>query len=243
MSLSTNAAAAREENRAANGQFGQSVRAASDITDLAEIDWEAAHPDFDDYTMYAEDAVDRSGLANLKSGEIFWDYEQTGFSNSLGFTASGSFTDVETEFLDEDLADRVRGIEPTRDFHIANYAASHMRMSNVDPQAQYVSVELTDAERNAVVEALSYEGHDFADDLVSHWANGDPKGLQDTFGYVNPHKQWLAVSDAVRLEAPIAGDALDVAEALRKDAVDSFDADVEHTETDEWKQARATNSW
>lgn len=208
--------------------------------------WEHIKPDFDDYTIRSQDAVRMSGLDNLQSGEIYWDHEKAfasaqpeGRSGSVGFEAHGEFADVETDYLSDELAERVQKHSGGRELNIAIYS-NHSRDGGLGENSQYVSVDLNEAERNAVVDYLDeQDGEEMNSEIVEFWERGGPKGMDDTFGFVSPKKEWEAVSDAVRERAPEAAHALETAEDLRRKANASFEAEVEHMNSDDWKKEEA----
>lgn len=218
---------------------GASASAAADDDD-DEPEWETIEPDFDDYRFSADDAHRMAGLENLQHGEIYWDHEQAyssarpqGPTGSLGFNASGSFDDIDTDYLDEDLASSVKEIQGTgRSLSIANYSGTSR--SALGEQQQYVSVSLSADEREAVLDALEADDDtDFAEDRLSCWESGNPSAMQDTFGFVSPSGEWQKVSGHVRRSAPEAGNSIDVAEALRRDANSSFESEVEHMRSED----------
>ena len=219
------------------------------LADLDEEDgWEDIEPDFDDHDFSAQDSYRMAGLEGLQHGEVYWDHELasayggSGASGALGFNASGSFDDVDTEYLSEETAARVKEVQGSgRELGIAIYAGNSRDV--LGEKQQYVSVNLTDAEREAVIADLdSVNGEsELNDEIVDYWSAGKPKAMDETFGFVSPSREWQGVSDSVRRSAPEAGKALQVAEELRRDANSAFESEVEHMQTDEWKkdQARA----
>lgn len=210
-----------------------------------EEGWEDIEPDFDDFTLRSHDAVMAGGLANLQYEEIYWDNEQAyasaseeGRSGALGFDARGSFDEVEADYLSEELAERV-GRHGDRNLSIASYSPSYSR-TQCGEDNQFVSVELNEAEHNAVVDYLDGENPDeFNEDLVHYWSAGEPAQMDRTFGLTNPKKAWDDVSEAVRERAPNAAHALETAEDLRREANKSFEAEVEYMHTEEWQKDEA----
>ena len=209
-----------------------------------EDGWEDIEPDFDDHSFASSDAMTQSGLSNLQYGEAYWDDQQAyssalpeGRTGALGFDARGSFDEVESDYLPEDLAERVQR-HGDRNLSIANYAANSR--TQCGESNQFVSVELNEAERNAVVDYLDGEDDEgFNDELVHYWSAGEPAQMDRTFGFVSPKQQWYRVSDAVRDRAPNAAHALETAEDLRREANKSFEAEVAHMHTDDWKKEQA----
>lgn len=187
----------------------------------------------------------QAGLSNLQYGDIYWDHEQAyssaseeGRSGALGFDARGSFSDVEAEHLPEDLVEQVQR-SGDRNLSIASYSPSYSR-TQCGESNQFVSVELNEAERNAVVDHLDGENPDeFNEDLVHFWSAGDPAQMDGTFGLNNPKKAWDSVSDAVRERAPQAAYALETAEDLRRQANKSFEAEVDYVNSDDFKKEGA----
>lgn len=211
-----------------------------------EEGWEDIEPDFDDFTLRSHDAVMAGGLANLQYGEIYWDNEQAyssaspeGESGSVAFEAHGGFDEVETAYLPEELAERVQKHSGGRELSISNYSPSYSR-TQCGNDNQFVSVDLNDAERTAVIDYLdSQDDEEFNSELVDFWSDGDPQTMDGTFGFVNPKKEWDRVSEAVRERAPDAAHALETAEDLRREANKSFEAEVDYMHTEEWQKDEA----
>lgn len=230
------------------GAGGQALAPAdSDDDDLdLEEGWEDIEPDFDDYTFRSQDAVMQGGLSSLQHGEIYWDQEQAfasasevGRSGSVGFDARGGFDEVETDYLPEDLAERVQRHAGGRELNIASYSPSTSR-TQCGENNQFVSVSLNEAERNAVVDHLNNQDkEEFNEDLVDYWEAGEPAQANRTFGFVSPKREWDRVSEAVRERAPDAAHALETAEDLRREANKSFEAEVDHMNSDGWKKEEA----
>lgn len=91
----------------AGGGVGAAT-AADNLDDDDEPEWETIEPDFDDYSVSADDAVMQGGLSSLQYGDVYWDKEQAyssvsgeGRSGSVGFDARGGFDEVETDYLPE----------------------------------------------------------------------------------------------------------------------------------------------
>lgn len=235
---------------AAGGGYSSSLPpTAVDTGDDDDFDpeegWEGIEPDFDDYTFRSQDGVMRAGLSNLHYGEIYWDNEQAfssaseeGRSGALSFDARGGFDEVEIDYLPEDLAERVQH-HGDRNLSIASHSPSYSR-TQCGEDNQFVSVELNEAEHNAVVDYLDGENPDeFNDDLVHYWSAGEPAQMDRTFGLTNPKKAWDDVSEAVRERAPNAAHGLETAEDLRREANKSFEAEVAHMHSDAWKKEEA----
>lgn len=103
-----------------------------------------------------------------------------------------------------------------------------------------MSVSLSADEREAVLDALEADDDtDFVEDRLSCWESGNPSAMQDTFGFVSPSGEWQKVSGHVRRSAPEAGNSIDVAEALRRDANSSFESEVEHMQSEDWMKEEA----
>lgn len=228
-------------------QFWESVqRHVHEDEEVEEPDLDHIYPDFDDFTISSQDAVRMSGLESLQHGEIYWDDSQAfssgkpdGHSDSVGFEARGEFADIETDYLTDELREAVNKHSGGRELRIANYS-DHASHSQVGERAQFVSVSLNDAERTAVIDHLNRDDpEEFNEDLVDFWSDGDPKGADNTFGFVSTHKEWNRVSDAVREVAPDAAHALSTAEDLRRDVNACFESEVEQMNSDEWKKEEA----
>src|SRR5699024_6716517 len=106
-----------------------------------------------------------------------------------------------TDYLSEELAERVNRHSGGRELAIANYSNWSSREQTGEAN-QFVSVSLNEAERTAVVDYLDQEtGDEFSEELVGFWENGDPQGADQTFGFTSVKREWDTVSDAVRQRA------------------------------------------
>lgn len=226
----------------AGGQFAATARSKSianiDLDGPTEDDLAGIEPDQDDYEIASEDAVRMSGLESMQSGDVYWNQETADFypKDGLGFDASGSFEDVDEEYLTEALSARVTAIassDPERRLHIKPYARGND--SWAAERNQFISVSLTDAERADVAAQMTEDGEEFVEEQIGGWEQGAPAYLDDTFGG-GTRVMWDNVSAAVRKTSPAATEALDTAAALREDACGGFQSDCHHIGTDEWRR-------
>lgn len=230
--LSSTVAKAIENGKLAEApHWSDSTKEPYTIDDVAE----ATSTDCDDATR--ELLSEQSGLSDweIDQKKVYWDSYSTP-DDSLGFTASGTFDAVDTDYLSPEGAAAIKSLTPVEQNRGVHFN-SHGRDSTTGA-SQYVSVDLTEDERNEVVAFLNErDGDDFHDDQVAYWADGSPGGMDRTFGFSSNRKAWDNISDAVRQVHPEkAGRTLDVAENFRKDLGRQHQKEMEHIGSDEWKE-------